>query len=176
MVDNAMNTKNRKFVEEINFRQFLNHLMKKQEYKYIRLLAISAVGISFVTMFYNSIAFSCILSLTQNCLIVLFAAKEAVRLNPSVSAMSKHKMGVFLGLLIGGFSALTTVLISNAKYYFGGMRELIYIVRDQSIPNLSLQDFIIGLTSQLYIFLILVFISIITGFFASMYYASPRKS
>lgn len=154
--------------QDNNLRPVSLKLLTEAKYIWIRFITLIAISLSFITIFYNSISFSCILSLIQNFFLVILATKELLRLTSFSSRLQRLKSGSILGLLIGAAAAFTNLTISNIRYYFLGYRELAYTVKNQAIPSITSQNVLIGLWSDLFIFCILVSMSLFAGLIVAM--------
>lgn len=131
-------------------------------------LVVISVLSSLITLVYNSIAFSCQLSFMQNFLIPLFGTSLLLSEIKPVSQAQRYIFGGLSGSLIGGVSGMAFLLMGRINYFCLGGRETAFAVQGHPVPPLTLELFLVGMSSQVVILFIMVIISALAGFIAAI--------
>jgi hypothetical protein len=146
----------------------INKIFKDPRFFKLRLMIIFSVAISFITIFYNNMLFSCQLYLLQNVLLVYLIILMLFSLCKISDRSDRIKLGVSLATIFGGLYAGITLLIDNIQYYFFGFRERAFAANGLIASQANRQIFLAQLGSQLVLWLILILISRFAGFLASI--------
>jgi hypothetical protein len=146
----------------------INKIFKFPTFRKVRFTIIITIAISFITIFYNSVLFSCQLILLQNVLLIYATILMLFSAGKIFDRSERIKLGVSVAAILGTIYASITLLISNIQYYFLGFRERAFLVKGLVAPPTTIQTLWIELSSQIYLLLILVLVSAFVGFLASV--------
>jgi hypothetical protein len=150
-------------------------IFSEPKYFKIKLIILVSGLLSFVTIFYNSILFSCQLALIQNALLVFIAISILFSINKLQDRGKRIKLGVPIAAVLGAFPASITILLSNIQYYFFGFRNLAYSTKGFVAPLITGQMLLVELGSQVGSWLMLIAISGFAGFIASIVVSKEHK-
>jgi hypothetical protein len=134
---------------------------------WVRIFAAISVLSSLLTLVTNSIEFSCQLSIVQNILLPFFGTLLLLSELKLSNRTSRIKIGVSAAVLIGMISALSLLILSNIHYYFLGGIETAFTEQGMIVPPLTLRAILVGIGSDIWILIILTFVSAITGLIAA---------
>lgn len=150
------------------FADLMNKIFKSPNFRNLRLMIIVTAAISFITVFYNNVLFSCQLILLQNAVLVYMTVLMLLYAGKISDRSERIKLGVSVAAILGTIYASITLLISNVQYYFFGFRERAFLAKGLVAPPITLQTLQIELSSQIYLLLIFVLSSLFAGFLASI--------
>jgi hypothetical protein len=146
----------------------LRKIFSEPRFLKIKLIILTSGILSLITIFYNSILFSCQLALIQNALLVYIVTSMLFSINKMQGRGKRIKLGVPIAAVFGAFPASITILLSNIQYYFFGFRDLAYSAKGLVAPPITSQMLLVELGSQIGSWLMLIAISAIAGFIASI--------
>ena len=107
------------------------------------------------------------MSFIQNLLMPLFAT--SLYLSKRYTSFSvRIKIGLLLGASFGAIPATLGTIIENIQFYFLGGETAAFAARNQTIPPLSPGTLWAGISSQFYIWLLLILISAFSGLLAAL--------
>jgi hypothetical protein len=146
----------------------LNKIIKDPHFFRARFTIIFSIAISFVTIFYNNVLFSCQLSLLQNALLVYITTLMLLSISNIPDRSERIKLGISIATILGAFYAGITLLIGIVQYDFFGFREQVFSATGLVAPQITVQTFLTALGSQIILWLMLILISAFAGFLASI--------
>ncbi len=123
---------------------------------------------SMIIIFYNTITFSCWLSIIQNVVITFVITALTVSHFGIADLGTRLKRGWWTACIIGAFPATSLVLISNIQYYLG-KRIIAYGISEDPLQPLTMSILWAGIGSQLIIWVLLVTISGMVGLLAAIF-------
>jgi hypothetical protein len=147
----------------------LKKIIYEKEYRNIRILITISVLLGLSLLVYDQLKFSCQLVLVQNIIIPFFIATSVMRKENIRKYSPIIKDGFFIGGFVGALSSAMTLIISNIIFYFGGGRERALIFYDQPFTQLNIKDIFVGLSSQVFLWIIYTSMSAISGAFSSFF-------
>ncbi|NOT04077.1 MAG: hypothetical protein HOP27_05715 [Anaerolineales bacterium] len=146
----------------------INKIFRDPRFFRPRFLILFSAAVSLITIFYNSVLFSCELALFQNGFLVYITTLILLATSKLLDRSERIKLGVPLAAILGTLYASITLSISNIQYYFFGFRERAFLAKGLITPQITIRILEAELGSQIYILLILVLISAFAGFLASI--------
>ena len=123
---------------------------------------------SLVTLFYNSISFSCQFAILQNGVATFVITALTVSHFGVANLKTRLQRGWWTGAIVGAFPATTAIIISNLQYYLG-LRVIGDEIRDHTISSLSIPVLWGELGSQIILLTLLMMLSGVTGLFAALF-------
>ena len=145
----------------------IKEIIFNKKYRDIRLIIFFSASVTMLLWIKNSLEISCLLSFIQNVLLVLFITNRILR-RMNISEIQRIKNGLIIGGCIGIIYATMGILVEDIHYYFFGGR--LQTSRDLGIPYfpLTIDLLTTGLIAQLWIWLLLVLVSVLCGFIAGV--------
>lgn len=154
--------------ENENLKELITSLLYKEDLKISRLFLILSFLSSFALLFYSSINFSCLLSLTQNLLLPFLTVKDILSYHELNGQVERMKVGLIIGVIAGLIPAITINIVSMIQYYFLGNRSIAYSALGMSPPEISLEVLYSEIGTQVVIIFLLVFLSALSGVVSSL--------
>lgn len=163
-----MNKKTYSHHENLNPKTLIVDLLYKEELRVSRLFLVLSFLLSFALLFYSSINFSCILSLTQNLFLPFLIVKDVLSYYDLMGQYEKMKAGFIVGVIAGLIPAITINMVSMIQYYLLGNRSTAYSALGMNPPDISLEVLYTEIGTQVIIGFGLVFLSGLSGVISSL--------
>jgi hypothetical protein len=146
----------------------LNKIFKDSRFSKLKFIIFFSIGISFITLFYDGLLFSCQLSILQNAFLVFISTRLLFSAAKISDPSERIKLGVPIAAILGATYGGVTLLIGVIQYYFFGDHDRIFSTIGLASPQMTSQLLLAGLASQIIIWLLLTLISMFVGFLASI--------
>lgn len=154
--------------EKVNPKTLIVDLLYKEELRVSRLFLVLSFLLSFALLFYSSINFSCILSLTQNLFLPFLIVKDVLSYYDLKGQYEKMKAGFIVGVIAGLIPATTINIVSMIQYYLLGNRSTAYSALGMNPPDMSLEVLYTEIGTQVIIGFGLVLLSALAGVVSSL--------
>ena len=154
--------------------KMLKLLMSDPRFRGVRVLIIVFALLSFVTFFYQTISFTCQISILQNVLLPIIVVQQYILKMGWMPIGKRIRIGLRLGGIVGASIALFYLIVQDIQYYFFGWRELAYSTLSLDITEVTIQTVFVKLGTDVFILSGLTILSIISGIIASMFVTVVR--
>jgi Mg/Co/Ni transporter MgtE len=148
--------------------ELIKMVIKERRFLGTRIMIGLLASSSMITIFYNTITFSCWLSIIQNVVITFIITALTVSHFGIADLGTRLKRGWWTACIIGAFPATFLVLISNIQYYLD-KRIIAYQISGDPLPPLTVSILWAGIGSQIIAWIMLVTISGMVGLLAAVF-------
>lgn len=145
----------------------MKEILVSKDYSDIRLIVVISTLITFLLWIKDSLEISCLLSLFQNVILVIFITLRLLN-RMSIDKFHRIKIGILVGGCLGILYSTTTIIVEDVRYYFFGGR--LQTSKDLGLPFFPLTKdlFLTELISGFWVWFFFVIVSIGVGFIAGI--------